>query len=175
MQLPNLEGLNSLLGTVSGCLNNVSVIKGLFTGKQEPQEINSMQLQLVEAIGEIIQAQKDHMTLLQENTELKQSLKEKDQWDSERKRYKLYQAGSGDLVYLLQQTEATDEPVHAICTQCYEEGKKSILKHGFSRGVGTLECHKCGKTARMGRAEKFLRGLSSIPPTLMPNNITTLN
>ena len=171
MELPSLEGLSSLLDSVSGSLNNVSVIKGFFTGKQEPQEINSMQLQLTEAIGKIIHAQKDHMTLLQENAELKQSLKEKDQWDSERKRYKLCQAGSGDLVYLLQQMEANDDPIHAICTQCYEEGKKSILKHGSSRAsnaiaraLNALECHKCGKTVRMGVAEKFSRGLSSIPP-----------
>ena len=160
MELPTPEEFSVLLNTVKGCLDNVSVIKRLFAGKQEPQEINSMQLQLAEAVGKIVQAQIDHMALLQENAQLKQSLKEKDQWDSERERYHLHATRLGDSAYILKQTNANDDPIHAICTQCYEEGKKSILNHSS----GILRCHKCGKKAGMEESEKKELGLSTSPP-----------
>lgn len=155
--------LDATLAIISNCLDNVSVIKSLFTREQEPDEINLIQRQLVETSSQLIHIQKNHMALLQENGKLQQALKEKEQWESESKRYKLYRARTGDLIYVLKQDEANNQPIHAICTQCYENGVKSILQRGHSSARGsigpTLNCNRCNKQACIGFDERYAIGL----------------
>ena len=155
--------LDTTLGLIKSCLDNVSAIKSLFTREQEPDEINLIQRQLVETSSQLIQIQKNQMALLQENAKLQQALKEKEQWENESKRYELYKARTGDLVYVLKQDEANNQPIHAICTQCYENGIKSILQRGHSSVWGSigpsLDCNRCDKQACIGIDERFAMGL----------------
>ena len=154
---PSNDAFNNLLSTAKLCLENFSIVKGLFDGKPEPQEINSIQLQLNEVISKVIQVQVDHMALLQQNAKLEQSLKEKNQWDNERQRYRLHVSGVGGAFYILMQEKANDDPIHAICPDCLEEGRKSIL----TVGTDNLDCYKCRKLVNIEDSEKNDLGLSS--------------
>ena len=157
---PSYDAFNSLLTTAKLCLDNFSAVKGLFNGKPEPQEINSIQMQLNEVISKVVQVQVDHMALLQQNAKLEQSLKEKEQWDNERQRYRLHISRVGGAFYILNQENANGDPLHAICPDCLEEGRKSIL----TVGTDHLDCYKCRKFVDIEDSEKNDLGLSSTTP-----------
>ena len=58
----------------------------------------------------------------------------------------------GVFVYALKREAADGEPLHQICTSCYEQRKKSIL-HRSDRinGLTQITCNGCGKTLEEGR------------------------
>lgn len=67
-------------------------------------------------------------------------------WSAEQHRYELKDTGQGTLAYALKPSMGNGEPEHWLCPNCYQQGKKSILKHetipaGRAR---TLVCHPCG-------------------------------
>jgi hypothetical protein len=67
-------------------------------------------------------------------------------WSAEKERYELADTGQGSLAYRRREGAEPAEPAHWICPQCYEDGKKSILKNE-TLPVGraeTLACHRCG-------------------------------
>ena len=160
MELPSLEGVVSLLQGLSSSITHLSAIKKSFDGKGESSEINLLQRQLQEIFEKAIQIQKDQIALLDKNAKLEQALKEKEQWESERKRYGLCQIKSGELVRMFKREEANGDPTHIICAQCFNNGCKSFFEYGLRH----LRCHTCKATVSMGNGEKMDLGLSETPP-----------
>ena len=67
-------------------------------------------------------------------------------WEADKQRYELKDTGQGSLAYALKPSMDQGEPEHWLCPACYQQGKKSILKHetipeGRAR---SLVCHPCG-------------------------------
>lgn len=78
--------------------------------------------------------------------ELEQEIMRLKDWSAEKQDYVLADTGQGSLAYEYLEGVESGHPAHWICPQCYEDGKKSILKHE-SLPVGradTLVCHRCG-------------------------------
>lgn len=48
-------------------------------------------------------------------------------WDAEKQRYELKKWGDGAFARVLKESEASGEPIHALCTACYDRGTKSII------------------------------------------------
>jgi hypothetical protein len=67
-------------------------------------------------------------------------------WDTEKKRYVLSKIGdTGAVAYALKESMSNSEPPHHICTNCYEDGRKSILHpHKMTSSRIALSCQKCG-------------------------------
>jgi hypothetical protein len=78
--------------------------------------------------------------------ELEQEIVRIKDWSADKENYELADTGQGSLAYRLKEGVKSPQPSHWICPQCYEDGKKSILKHE-TLPVGraeTLVCHRCG-------------------------------
>ena len=101
------------------------------------------------------------MALLQQNAKLEQSLKEKNQWDNERQRYRLHISRVGGAFCILNQENASGDPIHAICPDCLEEGRKSIL----TVGTDYLDCYKCRKFVSIEDSEIIDLGLCGTTPS----------
>lgn len=71
-------------------------------------------------------------------------------WSGERERYELVSVGEGGFAYMLKPGMRGSEPPHWLCTQCVEDGKKSILQKQLSKAkdgnLGTYECPRCRAT-----------------------------
>jgi len=77
------------------------------------------------------------------------------QWGSEKKRYQLTDVGGGAFAYALKAAMSNGEPPHYICTNCYEQSKKSILNHiDTGDGLHVLSCPRCPAKLVIGHAYK---------------------
>ena len=78
--------------------------------------------------------------------DLEQQIVQFENWQAERERYELADTGKGSLAYRLKVGMENGEPPHWLCPACYQQGKKSILKHEHLTAgrIETLNCHPCG-------------------------------
>ena len=67
-------------------------------------------------------------TLLAEKDSLKQQLMNFENWETEKTKYQLVEVGAGAFVYTISPAQQSTEPKYWLCTQCYENRKKSILQ-----------------------------------------------
>ncbi len=66
-------------------------------------------------------------------------------WNDQKPRYKLVAIVSGAACYALKVEYRGTEPPHWICTNCFEEGRKSILNPRRNRDQEySYVCPKCG-------------------------------
>ena len=77
--------------------------------------------------------QGENAALVKRNRELENQLAELQAWGTEKNRYFLVAPWRGSVVYALRESESNSEIPHLICTNCYQNGKKSILNMKQSR------------------------------------------
>ena len=93
--------------------------------------------------------QSEYSKLLQSNDELRKKAVETETWNKERLNYELAEVSSGVLAYAYQKTANNQEPKHWLCTNCYENKKKSILQLGNRGRIDEcLSCPNCAMTIR---------------------------
>ena len=91
----------------------------------------------------ILAMQAENQTLTQENNLLKAELKKIEDWHIECERHQLVQITKGVFVYKLK--DASTEPCSPwLCTNCFENQKKSILQwQGQNYGGTFYSCPNC--------------------------------
>lgn len=92
---------------------------------------------ILAAQGDLFAANATHAALIEEVGELKERLLRMENWDAQKKRYRLVAVSAGTAAYALKKSMSDGEPPHYLCTNCYENGKRSILNAGHSmRALG---------------------------------------
>ena len=69
----------------------------------------------------------EQLALIQSKKVLEEEIARMKAWDTEKQRYKLAEPWRGCVAYALKESMANGEPAHLICTNCYQDGRKSIL------------------------------------------------
>jgi hypothetical protein len=84
--------------------------------------------------------------LLNRVRELEEEKAKLEAWNTEKQRYKLTELGPGMTTYTLKEGMENGEPPHHLCTNCYNEGHKSIMQTEvrFPGRSQVLVCHRCG-------------------------------
>ena len=106
--------------------------------------IAEMNETILSAQSTAIAAQAAQMSQFQRIRSLEQEITNLRDWDVEKSRYKLVQISDSvaAYAYLLRQEAAPDgEPLHYICTQCYQDKVKSIIQ--YDRTMRRHICPKC--------------------------------
>lgn len=101
---------------------------------------------IIEIQRHVVEAQQGLSASLRTIEDLEKEILRLKDWSAEKQSYELADTGQGSLAYKLKEGLELPQPSHWICPQCYEDGKKSILKHE-TLPVGrtqTLVCHRCG-------------------------------
>lgn len=85
--------------------------------------------------------------------ELEKEAAESKEWAAEREKYQLSEWESGNcwaFTYVLKQEHRAVTPVHHLCTNCYEDGRKSILQKESGGGDDAyLACPRCKTRIRI--------------------------
>ena len=76
----------------------------------------------------ILAAQQAQSTLIERLGALEKELTNFETWSAEKERYELTQVDNGVFVYALKPGIKTGEPPHLLCTNCYQQNKKSLLQ-----------------------------------------------
>ena len=149
------------LGDINTGLSTIRQIIPLFRSLLEraPQEGASEEFtrQLNEAVINMQQAVIDaqEMVLTGQATEaklrsrlqgLEQQAERAEMWSKEISRYKLVDLGGnkGMAYALREEFSADDEPMHYLCTNCSEDGIKSILQ-STGMSIKPYDCPRCGR------------------------------
>jgi len=69
-----------------------------------------------------------YSALLSENDKLKKEIKQIHQWEVTKSHYDLMKSVFGTFVYAPNKSYPNIQPLHYLCTNCYDNGKKSILQ-----------------------------------------------
>lgn len=142
-----------MIAEISAGLGGLKAAKDILQamhGMQTAAQINEVKLTLqgllLDAQQGLFAAQEAQSAAAQRIAALEQEIVQLKDWEAQKKRYELKDAGQGSLAYALKEGVEPSEPPHWICPHCYEEGKRSPLKHEHLT-VGraeTLTCHPCG-------------------------------
>jgi hypothetical protein len=158
------------VGTISAALSSLQtateLAKGLL-GARDRGVIEAAVTELREAIvsaqSSAVKANGEQMALQQRVREMQARLAEFEDWDREKKRYRLTDIGGGTFVCVLRPEMADGEPPHRICAQCYQKRQKGILQsHGmFSGGREKVSCQACDKETMLGRNDGSRQSFSA--------------
>jgi hypothetical protein len=89
----------------------------------------------------------DHIAkqaLLEDKGQLEKELAQIKAWGTEKQRYQLVSPCEGATVYALKKAVSNGEPPHYICTNCYQQGKPSILQNFHPKdGWTVFVCSVC--------------------------------
>jgi hypothetical protein len=117
-------------------------------------DANVVKEKVRELTGVIIEAQSqtlDAQTQLSDANDqiraLKQQIEKMETWAAEKQRYALAEPVVGVFVYQLKEEARGDQPIHSVCTKCYQDGTASILQsetmvtpQGFVKIMACPEC-----------------------------------
>ena len=136
--------MNEIVAFIVAVGHVTNVAKTLIQARDQAQR-SSLQIDLNGAIldlqSKISAIQVSYQALLDTNESLKKQLVAHERWEQERARYALCQPERGCFVYGLKPDDASGEPRHWLCPNCYQAGKKSILQR-FNDICHT--CPSCG-------------------------------
>lgn len=139
--MPDLTAISAVLASLSHLRALTSTAIELRDESKLLLVTNQLQGQISDLLAETIQVQQAQAALVAENQRLKDQVRQLQDWATEKTRYALNARPQGTLVYTLKPAFHTDEPVHHLCPNCYESGKKSILQLHWPGG--TLRCPAC--------------------------------
>ena len=104
--------------------------------------IAAVQDTLIDVQGKLLAVQTQYEALADAKRDIEQKLAEYARWEFEAARYKLEQIVPGIFVYSLKPDDATGEPPHWLCPNCFQEQKKSILSKPNIDHMN-YKCHRC--------------------------------
>jgi hypothetical protein len=83
------------------------------------------------------------LELLDEIRSLKARMAEFEERKTQQERYELKPLGWGGYAYMLKPEARGTEAPHWVCTNCYANGKISIIQYGFKPKGATHMCYYC--------------------------------
>lgn len=89
------------------------------------QQLNEL---LIAAQRETLASYSEQLDLLKAKRELEEQIAQFKTWETEKQRYELQEIGEGFFAYALKESARGAEPMHYICTPCYQRGQKMILQ-----------------------------------------------
>lgn len=140
---------------VSELISGLGLFKSMLETAKSLKDINDSNIRnaaVIDLQEKILSAQAEQASIMGRVHELEQELKQLKNWDKEKRRYQLHPVVPGCLAYVLKKSKAKNEPEHAICPNCYESGKKSILQDNHSLTIANhgLVCPSCKITLKSG-------------------------
>ena len=115
----------------SELLTGLGIFKSLFDiakGLKDIKDAPARNAAIIELQEKIFSAHSAQSALVENVHELEAEVARLKAWEGEKERYELKRWGDGAFAYVLKPSEARGAPPHAICPNCYEEGKKSLLQ-----------------------------------------------
>jgi len=119
---------------IQSTISGLKIASDIAKSFLELKSISEIQGKVVELQSTILSAQSSALsanaaqaTMIEAIRTLKEEIARIKAWKREKQRYQLTSPWQGSVVYALKKSMCESEPPHYICTNCYEDGRKSIL------------------------------------------------
>jgi DNA-directed RNA polymerase subunit RPC12/RpoP len=93
---------------------------------------------------DLLTLQSEYSALLKLKGDLEEQLNQFNIWSKTESQYKLLEASKGIFVRVSINSSQTQEPIHWLCTNCWEDKKKSIYQFTAESSTHTMyRCPRC--------------------------------
>jgi hypothetical protein len=142
--MPDISAISAAISALNGAKDMAKAMIGLRDAQVLQPKIIELNQQLLEAQSSVFAVNQERATLIERISQLEKDLVRLKAWETEKQRYQLADIGDGTFAYALKESMSGGEPPHYICTNCYEQAKKSILNSTRLPGGGNLlTCASC--------------------------------
>jgi hypothetical protein len=135
----------SALTSLKAAIDIIKGINALNIDVAVKQKASDLLDSLISIQSSMVTLQIESQELLKVNEELKRQLAQFEHWESTKGQYILSQVGSG-LVMMPSSSHPNPEPLHYLCTNCWENRKKSVLQKSEHYGAAPHYCPACKAT-----------------------------
>jgi hypothetical protein len=107
-----------------------NIIKSLFDLKTSTaivEQLNVLNKELFAIHSSNLELQQELAVAQTEIANLKKEITGFEAWENQKSRYKLYSPWSSAVVYAITEAQSNGEPPHWLCTQCFDNRKRSFL------------------------------------------------
>ncbi|MCK4798930.1 MAG: hypothetical protein KAT05_16260 [Spirochaetes bacterium] len=130
----------------------IDIVKGL-KSSYDAKALTQAQTQILEHLltlqFEALSLQEKHSAVINEKQELVKKLEQFVQWGETEAEYELKEIRRGMFVYSSNNSQSSKIPTHWLCTQCWDERKKSILQaRHHTETEAEYVCPRCNLTIR---------------------------
>lgn len=145
------------ISAIAAALSSLKAAKDIAEAMVTLRDTSAFQSKLIEFQGKLIDAnnsafaaQDERSALLEQIRDLEKEVAKLKAWETEKERYQLKDVFLGSFAYVLKPDAEGPEPPHWLCTNCYENGKRSILQRGASQGPEYFwACPYCKATIKV--------------------------
>jgi hypothetical protein len=130
-----MDDISAFTDLITSLRSAVEITKAIM----DVSDANRLQTKILDLTKEIMSAQScalatqsAQLDLLQSKRGLEDELAKLKTWNMEKYRYELQNVGSGAIVYVPKQSMRGTEPIHWICANCFQIGKKRFLNESHS-------------------------------------------
>lgn len=139
--------ITSITSAIAGAKTASEIIKNILpmvkNTKPEEDFIDLKNI-ILTLQSELSSTYANQVELLNIKDDLEKQLTKFQTWHKEKRKYKLEELQPGIFVYSPKPKAKSTEPIHWLCTNCYEDGSKSILQTTDYNSVGrSYVCHRC--------------------------------
>lgn len=137
---------------IASLMTSIKAVTDIARAMKDVRDANLIQTKVFELTREILDVQRYALEAnalqfaqSQRIHELETKIAEFEEWNKQKDRYRLVKFTNGMIAYVLKEGTENGEPEHAICPNCYEDGKVSILQRE-RRDPGRrvfYVCHRC--------------------------------
>jgi hypothetical protein len=128
-----------VLAGLSGLKIALDIAKGL----KDITDVTTRNRAIIELQEKILAAQSAQLTLVETISDLKKRVADLEAWETEKQRYDLTEISVGVFAYVIKPAMRGAEPIHCLCSTCYQDGRKSILQKVASTYSDELMCPRC--------------------------------
>jgi hypothetical protein len=147
--MPDISAIAALISALNSAKNIAQAMIGLRDSAAFQSKLIEFQTKLLDANNAAFAAQDERSGLIEQIRRLEKEIADLRAWEAERQRYQLIEVGPAAFAHVIKEDMRGGEPVHCICSECYQRGQKSILQsEGNYYGTVTLSCPQCTSKVR---------------------------
>jgi hypothetical protein len=149
----SITDIGGALSSLKAAKDIAEAMVGLRDAAAFQEKRIELQSKILDAQERMLAAQDERTALVERTRALEREVARFKAWDAEKQRYELKRWGHGAFAYVLKGSEAGGEPIHALCTACYDRGVKSRLQANGDPVVSrhAWDCPTCKFSLKAGR------------------------
>jgi hypothetical protein len=127
--MPDLIAIGQGLNAAKALTDIVKTMIGLRDSAKLLETTVEFNQQLLSIQKALLDAQAEQTTLTQTIRDQEGEIAHLKAWEGEKQKYELKDLGTGAFAYTIKPEMQGGEPFHCICTNCYQNGRKSIIQN----------------------------------------------
>jgi len=126
--MPDLSAIGAALASFNTLKNIAQTMIGLHDTKALQAKVIEFNNAIIDAQTKIFLVNEERSALLERVSDLEKEVADLEAWEATKQRYELKATSGGGFAWFLKADAQGSEPPHKICTNCYEQRKRSILQ-----------------------------------------------